>query len=71
MPIELHNKEDFLKVVERALEIRVKAYEDKGFAKVKARTRKYLYTIKVSIDELDGFINEIKSRTPGIEVVYF
>jgi len=71
MPVELYSKEDFLRVVERALEIRVKAYEDKGFAKVKARTRKYLYTIKVSIDELDSFINEIKSRTPGIEVVYF
>ena len=71
MPVELYSKEDFLRVVERALEIRVKAYEDKGFAKVKARTRKYLYTIKVSIDELDGFINEIKSRTPGIEVIYF
>ena len=70
MPIELHNKEDFLKVVERALEIRVKACEDKGFAKVKARTKKYLYTIKISIDELDSFINEVKSRTPGIEVVY-
>jgi len=71
MPIELHNKEDFLKVVERALEIRVKAYEDKGFAKVKARTKKYLYTIKISIDELDSFINEVKSKAPGIEVVYF
>lgn len=71
MPVELYSKEDFLSVVERALEIRIKAYEDKGFAKVKARTKKYLYTIKIPIDELDSFINKIKSKAPGIEVVYF
>lgn len=71
MPVELYSKEDFLSVVERALEIRIKAYEDKGFAKVKARTKKYLYTIKIPIDELDSFINKIKSKAPGIEIVYF
>ncbi len=71
MPVELYSKEDFLKVVERAMEIRVKTYEEEGYAKVKARTRRYLYTIKVPINELDSFLNEIKTKAPGIEVVYY
>ncbi len=71
MPVELYSKEDFLKVVDRAYEIRVKKNENEGIAKVKARTKKYLYTIKIPINELDDFIKTIQSKRQDINIVEF
>ncbi len=60
MPIEVRNKEEFIKITERAIECRVVKNEKKGIAKVKARTKRYLYTIKVKLDELNDLLKEVK-----------
>ncbi len=70
VPVEVYSKEDFLKIVERALEIRVKKDEKKGIAKVKARTKKYLYTIKVDLNELDDLLKSIQELKKDINIVY-
>ena len=70
VPVEVYSKEDFLKIVERALEIRVKKDEKKGIAKVKARTKKYLYTIKINLNELDDFLKSIQELKKDINIVY-
>ena len=64
MPIYLdRNDKNFEEVLKRITQVphecRVKKYEDEGFAKVKIRTRRYLYTIKVNINELEEFLKKI------------
>lgn len=66
MPVEVKNKEDFVNIASRAIEIRVK--RGKEYAKVKARTKKYLYTLKVALNELDSLINELKKAYPDIPI---
>ena len=60
MPIEVYDKEEFIRITERAEECRVVVNEKKNVAKVKARTKRYLYTIKVSPEELDEFLKKLK-----------
>lgn len=60
MPIEVFDKDKFIEISRHAIECRVKKLEDKGIAKVKARTRRYLYTIKVKLDELDEFLKKLE-----------
>ncbi len=62
MPIEIYDKEEFIAISERAVECRVKKLEDEGMAKVKARTKKKLYTIKVKLNELDDFLKKLKCK---------
>ena len=62
MPIEVYDKEEFIAISERAIECRVKKLEDEGIAKVKARTKKKLYTIKIKLDELDDFLKKLKCK---------
>ncbi|MEM4903989.1 MAG: 5'-nucleotidase, partial [Desulfurococcaceae archaeon] len=54
MPKEITNPEEFIAITERATECRVIKLEKEGVAKVKARTSRYLYTIKIPLNELDG-----------------
>lgn len=60
MPIEVRDREEFIEISARASEIRVVRNEKEGIAKVKARTRKYLYTIKVPLNELSDFLKKLK-----------
>jgi len=60
MPIEIYDKEEFRKIAERAIECRVKRLKD--VVKIKARTKRYLYTIKVKPEEADEFIKTLKCR---------
>lgn len=60
MPIEIFDKNEFIEISRRAIECRVKRLEDEGIAKVKARTRRYLYTIKIKLDELDEFLEKLE-----------
>ncbi|MEM0355795.1 MAG: 5'-nucleotidase [Desulfurococcaceae archaeon] len=62
-PIEVTDKEVFKKIVERAVECRVYRDSDKGFAKVKARTKSRLVTIKIPLEELDAFLKELKCQS--------
>ncbi len=60
MPIELKNREKFIELSARASEVRVVKKEKQGIAKVKLRTKRYLYTIKIPIDELNDFLKQLK-----------
>ena len=58
MPREVYNVDDFLKLSNNAIECRVKRLKD--IAKLKLRTKKYLYTYKVSLAEADGVIKMLR-----------
>ncbi len=60
MPKEVKDPNEFIKISERAVECRVVKLEEEGIAKVKARTRRYLYTIKVPLSELEEFLKKLK-----------
>jgi len=60
MPIFIANEEEFVKITERAKECRVKKLEKEGVAKVKARTKRYLYTIKIPLEKLEEFLKRLK-----------
>ena len=62
MPKEITSREEFIRITERAVECRVVKNEKEGVAKVKARTPRYLYTIKIPISELDGFLKQLKCQ---------
>ncbi|WFO75682.1 5'-nucleotidase [Desulfurococcaceae archaeon MEX13E-LK6-19] len=71
MPKEITDRDKFMEIVERAEEIRVKKLEKEGIAKVKARTKRYLYTIKIPLDQLDEFLQKIKEKVGEEKIVYF
>jgi large subunit ribosomal protein L38e len=60
MPIEIKDRGEAIKISERAKECKVKRLEKEGVAKVKIRTKRYLYTIKVPLDEVNDFLKELK-----------
>ena len=60
MPIFVTSEEEFMKIAERARECRVKRLEKEGVAKVKARTKRYLYTIKIPLERLEEFLKNLK-----------
>ncbi|MCD6084718.1 MAG: 5'-nucleotidase [Desulfurococcales archaeon] len=60
MPIEVKNKEKFIELSTRASEVRVVKKEKEGIAKVKLRAKRYLYTIKIPINELNDFLKQLK-----------
>ncbi len=62
MPVEVFDREKFKQIAKTAEECRVKKIEKEGIAKIKARTKRYLYTIKIKIDELDAFLKELECK---------
>ncbi len=58
MPHEIHSIDEFLKLSSSAVECRVKRLKDA--AKLKLRTRRYLYTYKVDLAEVDKVIRMLK-----------
>ena len=58
MPKELHNAEQFQKLMPKALELRV--VREKESVKLKLRTADYLYTFKTNEDEAAGIIKSAK-----------
>ena len=80
MPVELKSRDEFVKVLERANECRVKLgyrrVETEAGAKrikvlkVKARTPRYLYTIVFdNVDEGIEFVKSIKDKCKSLEVL--
>ncbi|MCE4614548.1 MAG: 5'-nucleotidase [Desulfurococcales archaeon] len=62
MPVELKYPDQWDKFKEKAgkaLECRLVKKEKKGIAKIKARTKRYLYTVKVPLDKADELVNEL------------
>jgi len=58
MPAEVQDIEEFVRISERASECRVKRGE--GWVKLKLRTPKRLYTIKVDEDIAEELIKRVK-----------
>jgi len=67
MPKEIYNIDEIDEIVARTVEVRVKKHED--FVKVKFRTKKYLYTIKLSDREAEALLEKIKELK--IPIKYF
>ncbi len=63
MPVEIKDLDEFVKITERASECRVKrSRREKGVVKVKARTKRYLYTYKTSEDKLSEVLSKVKCK---------
>ncbi|RLF16473.1 MAG: hypothetical protein DRJ66_03065 [Thermoprotei archaeon] len=58
MPKEIFDKEEFIKLSEKAIECRVKRTKD--YVKLKLRLKRYLYTLKVKPEEADEILRQIK-----------
>jgi hypothetical protein len=58
MPVEIKDLNKFLEIASRAVECRVVRKDDGG--KIKARTRRYLYTYVVSKENFDEILEKIK-----------
>jgi len=55
MPVEVKSVEEFLEVASRAIVCKVK--KGKDYVKFKARTKRYLYTLKVPAEK-EGEVRE-------------
>ncbi|OYT49629.1 MAG: 5'-nucleotidase [Desulfurococcales archaeon ex4484_204] len=62
MPVEVRDRERFIEISAKAEECRIVRNEKKEVAKVKARTRRYLYTIKVPVNELNSFLKQLRCK---------
>ena len=64
MPVEIKDKEKFIELSENATECRVKKNKDN--TKLKLRTDKYLYTIKLDTDEAEELVGKLSCPTVEI-----
>lgn len=64
MPRELFDPDEFMEIMERAIECRVKRKGD--VVKLKLRTKNMLYTLKVSPEEAEVILSRV--RVPVVEV---
>ncbi|MCE4607918.1 MAG: hypothetical protein F7B61_03030 [Caldisphaeraceae archaeon] len=62
MPIEVYSFDELLRLSEKAIECRVKRNMRKDTAKIKVRTKKYLYTYKVALDELEDALKKLNCK---------
>ncbi|MGQ4891923.1 MAG: 50S ribosomal protein L38e [Candidatus Njordarchaeia archaeon] len=67
MPKEIAEIEKLDEIIPKTLEVRVKKVKD--IVKVKFRTRRYLYTIKLTDKEAEALINELKKLDK--KIIYF
>ena len=64
MPVEIHETEKFIELSEKATECRVKKNKDN--TKLKLRTGKYLYTIKLDPEEAEEVVGQL--NCPTVEI---
>ena len=64
MPVEIKDKEKFIELSANATECRVKKNKDN--TKLKLRTGKYLYTIKLEPSEADEVVGKLGCPTVDI-----
>ncbi|MDT7864480.1 MAG: hypothetical protein RQ922_01205 [Thermoproteota archaeon] len=60
MPSEIKSKEEFLKILPRAYECRIK--QGKDYVKIKLRTKSKLYTFKTTQETLNELLPMIKCQ---------
>lgn len=58
MPREIRDPEEFLALAEKASECRIKRLG--GITKIKLRTRRQLYTLKIDSEKVDEILGKIK-----------
>lgn len=61
MPTEIFDEDEFIKLSETAQECRVKRLKD--IIKLKLRTSRRLYTLKIKPSNYEGLIRRIKCET--------
>jgi len=62
VPVELKSVEEFREVARRAIECRVKKSKKGDVVKLKARTKRYLYTLKVPAEKLEEVLKEVECK---------
>ncbi len=60
MPIFISDEQKFLEIAKRAQECRIKKIEKKGIVKIKARTKRYLYTYIIPLEKLGEFMKKLQ-----------
>jgi large subunit ribosomal protein L38e len=65
MPVEIFDKEKFIELSDKATECKIKKNKDN--TKLKLRTLKYLYTIKLDPNEADEVARKLSCPTIEIE----
>jgi large subunit ribosomal protein L38e len=58
--VELKDLQEFKNVTEKAIECRVVRDKKRNVGKLKARTKRYLYTYVVPLEKLDEVIKSVK-----------
>ena len=58
MPKEVYSKDEFVSLIDKAIECRVKRLSD--CVKIKLRTKKYLYTYKAKPSEAEELLKMVK-----------
>jgi large subunit ribosomal protein L38e len=61
MPVEIFDREEFIELSKTAEECRIKHSRDN--TKLKLRTKKYLYTIKIKTEEAQNIISKLNCQT--------
>lgn len=59
MPVEVRDLARFAELTKTAIECRVKRVGKSGTVKIKARTKRYLYTFKTTEDKLDEVLKQL------------
>ncbi len=62
MPVEVTDLNIFADIARRALECRIKRVRKSNVVKIKARTKRYLYTYKTTEDKLQEVLSKIQCK---------
>lgn len=62
MPVEVFDLEEFKRIAKEAIECRVYRDQKKGIAKLKARTKRKLVTIKIPLNKLNDILSQLECR---------
>ena len=62
LPVEVTDLNVFAEIAKRASECRVKRVRKSNIVKIKARTRRYLYTYKTTEDKLQEVLSKIQCK---------
>jgi len=60
MPVEIYDKDEFVRISERAIRCTIKRLGD--YVKIKLKTKRRLYTIKVKAEEAKELISKLKIK---------
>lgn len=69
MPIFVSDENKFFDIAKNAIECRIKRIDKKGIVKLKARTKRYLYTYIVPSDKATTAIEKLRNTCKTIKEV--